>query len=342
MSEQSHSRQRRLQVLRAVVEDYVNSREPVGSKALVERHGLQVSAATIRNDMAALEDEGLITAPHTSAGRVPTEKGYRFFVDRIEEVKPLSSAEKRAIKSLLEGTDDLDEVLARTVRVLSHLTHQVAVIQIPRLDDARVRHVELVALGSGQVLAVLIATSGSVQQRVIAVPLGSVELELARVKELVLGLIVGKHLADVPTLLAALSGLVPAEQLPLATAVSGAVADLSRLDRSHRMVMAGTANLARAQQDFHGNITPVLEALEEQVVLLRLLSELEQDAYGVAVSIGSENVDSPLVGASVVASGYGPGNQSMIGVLGPTRMDYPGSIAAVRAIARYLSRILSA
>lgn len=342
MSEQSHSRQRRLQVLRAVVEDYVNSREPVGSKALVERHGLQVSAATIRNDMAALEDEGLITAPHTSAGRVPTEKGYRFFVDRIEEVKPLSSAEKRAIKSLLEGTDDLDEVLARTVRVLSHLTHQVAVIQIPRLDDARVRHVELVALGSGQVLAVLIATSGSVQQRVISVPLGSLELELARVKELVLGLIVGRHLAEVPTLLAALSGLVPADQLPLATAVSGAVADLSRLDRSHRMVMAGTANLARAQQDFHGNITPVLEALEEQVVLLRLLSELEQDAYGVAVSIGSENVDSPLVGASVVASGYGPGNQSMIGVLGPTRMDYPGSIAAVRAIARYLSRILSA
>lgn len=342
MSEQSHSRQRRLQVLRAVVEDYVNSREPVGSKALVERHGLQVSAATIRNDMAALEDEGLITAPHTSAGRVPTEKGYRFFVDRIEEVKPLSSAEKRAIQSLLDGTDDLDEVLARTVRVLSHLTHQVAVIQIPRLDDARVRHVELVALGSGQVLVVLIATSGSVQQRVVAVQRGSVELELARLKELVLGLIVGKNLAEVPPLLAALPGLVPGEQLPLAAAVSNAVADLSRLDRSDRMVMAGTANLARSQQDFQGNITPVLEALEEQVVLLRLLTEMEQDAYGVAVSIGAENADSPLMGASVVASGYGPGNHSMIGVLGPTRMDYPGSIAAVRAIARYLSRILSA
>lgn len=342
MSEQSHSRQRRLQVLRAVVEDYVNSREPVGSKALVERHGLAVSAATIRNDMAALEDEGLISAPHTSAGRVPTEKGYRFFVDRIEEVKPLSAAEKRAIKSLLDGTDDLDEVLARTVRILSHLTHQVAVIQIPRLDDARVRHVELVALGPGQALAVLIASSGSVQQRVIPVPLGGIEAELARVKELVLGLIGGKDLADVPTLLSGLSGLVPADQQGLAGAVSTAVADLSRLDRSHRMVMAGTANLARSQQDFQGNITPVLEALEEQVVLLRLLSEMEQDAYGVAVSIGSELADSPLVGASVVASGYGPGNHSMIGVLGPTRMDYPGSIAAVRAIARYLSRILSA
>lgn len=342
MTEMNRSRVRRLQVLRAVVEDYVHSREPVGSKALVERHGLQVSAATIRNDMAALEDEGLITAPHTSAGRVPTEKGYRYFVDRIEEVKPLSAAERRAIKALLEGSDDLDVVLSRTARALSHLTNQVAVIQLPRLDDARVRHIELVTLGAGQALVVLISSTGAVKQRVVTVPTSTGDEELAAVKEAALGLVSGQRLEEVPARLHLLPGHLPPAAASVAGTIAVTVSALSRLDRSDRMVMAGTANLARSQQDFQGNITPVLEALEEQVVLLRLLSEMEQDAHGVAVSIGAENADSPLAGASVVASGYGPGKHSMIGVLGPTRMDYPGSIAAVRAIARYLSRILSA
>jgi heat-inducible transcriptional repressor len=140
------SEPRKLEVLRAIVEDYVHSREPVGSKALVERHHLGVSSATIRNDMAALEDEGLITAPHTSAGRIPTDKGYRLFVDQISAVKPLSPAERRAIQSLLEGSDDLDDVLERTVRLLSQLTNQVAVVQYPHLSRALVRHIEFVLL----------------------------------------------------------------------------------------------------------------------------------------------------------------------------------------------------
>ncbi len=108
---------RRLEVLRAIVEDYVRTQEPVGSRALVERHDLGVSPATIRNDMAALEEEGLITQPHTSAGRVPTDKGYRLFVDRLSSVKPLSSAERRAIVTFLDGAVDLDDVVSRTVRL---------------------------------------------------------------------------------------------------------------------------------------------------------------------------------------------------------------------------------
>src|SRR6187397_3503167 len=108
--------ERRLAVLRAIVEDYVATEEPVGSKALVERHGLGVSPATIRNDMAALEDEGYIAQPHTSAGRIPTDKGYRLFVDRLSTVKPLSTAERRAVQSFLDGALDIDDIVARTVR----------------------------------------------------------------------------------------------------------------------------------------------------------------------------------------------------------------------------------
>ena len=342
MSEQNRSQLRRLHVLRAIVEDYVHSREPVGSRALVERHGLAVSAATIRNDMAALEAEGLITAPHTSAGRVPTEKGYRHFVDSIEDVKPLSAAERRAIRELLEGTEDMEQVLARTVRVLSHLTQQVAVIQVPRLDDVRVRHVEFVTLGGTQLLTVLIGSQGSVQQRLVTVPENTPEADLLAVRDAVLTLISGAPMREVPARIVALADTVDPSLFPLAAPIGVVLTELAGVGRADRMVLAGTANLARSSQDFQGNITPVLETLEEQVVLLRLLSELEQDANGVAVSIGSENPHSTLTEASLVASGYGPGNAAMIGVLGPTRMDYPGSIAAVRAIARYLSRILSA
>src|SRR5438270_8639019 len=147
---------RKLDVLRAIVEDYVSTNEPVGSKTLVERHQLGVSPATVRNDMAALEDEGYITQPHTSAGRVPTDKGYRLFVDRLSTVKPLSPAERRAIQSFLEGAVDLDDVVRRSVRLLAQLTRQVAVVQYPTLSRASVRHIEVVQLASARLLLVLI------------------------------------------------------------------------------------------------------------------------------------------------------------------------------------------
>src|SRR5438067_4904530 len=133
-----NSDERRFQVLRAIVADYVSSQEPVASKAIVDRHNLGVSSATVRNDMAALEEEGLIAQPHTSAGRIPTDKGYRLFVDRLSQVKPLSQAERRAITTLLEGAVDLDDVVQRSVRLLAQLTRQVAIVQYPTLSRSTV------------------------------------------------------------------------------------------------------------------------------------------------------------------------------------------------------------
>ena len=170
---------RRLAVLRAIVEDYVATEEPVGSKALVERHRLGVSPATVRNDMAALEDEGYITQPHTSAGRVPTDKGYRLFVDRLTTVKPMSGAEKRAISTFLDGAVDLDDVVNRSVRMLSQLTRQVAVVQYPTLSRSTVRHIELVALAPNRLLVVVILSTGRVEQRVIELTADLADAELA-------------------------------------------------------------------------------------------------------------------------------------------------------------------
>jgi heat-inducible transcriptional repressor len=334
------SEPRKLEVLRAIVEDYVHSREPVGSKALVERHHLGVSSATIRNDMAALEDEGLITAPHTSAGRIPTDKGYRLFVDQISAVKPLSAAERRAIQSLLEGSDDLDDVLERTVRLLSQLTNQVAVVQYPHLSRATIRHIEFVLLAPRRVLVVLIANTGKVEQRVTDVGQDLGEDAIANLRTHFLGSLSGTPLSLLTQSLPAVVSSVSPGQRAAAQALAQGLETLAHSSREDRMVMAGTANLARSNVDFPLSIGPVLEALEEQVVMLRLLSEMAQDPRGVTVSIGRENPYVGLAEASVVATGYGPDSTAKIGVLGPTRMDYPTTMAAVRAVARYLSRIL--
>ncbi|MFH5823518.1 heat-inducible transcriptional repressor HrcA [Georgenia sp. AZ-5] len=337
------SEERRLEVLRAIVQDYVGTREPVGSRMLVERHSLGVSPATIRNDMAALEELGYIAQPHTSAGRVPTDKGYRAFVDQISTLKPLSVAERRAIQNLLDEAVDLDDVVERTVRLLAHLTHQVAVVQYPSLTRSALRHLELVPLSPQRLLVVIITDAGRVEQRVVET---AQEVDPGVVAELRARLnvaCVGRRLEAIKGPLAALPEQFAPEQRALVEAVSDQVLDTLRMESEERIVMAGTANLARSDVDFTRTIGPVLEALEEQVVLLRLFSEMEEDT--VAVRIGAENHHEGLVEASIVASAYGGEDASegvaRLGILGPTRMDYPGTMAAVRAVARYLSRILA-
>jgi len=233
--------ERHLEILRAIVDEYVATQEPVGSKAIAERHPFGVSPATIRNDMAILEDAGLITHPHTSAGRIPTTSGYRLFVDKLAQIKPLSTAERRAIETFLSHSHDREDLFARTAKLLAQLTKQVAVIQYP--DEEKV-------------------------------------------------------------------------------------------------VLSGTANLARGgAQDTAASIFPILEALEEQVVLLRLLA----NATGsVQVRIGDEQREKSLQTTSLISVGYGIEGQSAgaLGVIGPTRMDYAQTIATVNAVARYIGQFL--
>src|SRR3954471_16258124 len=205
---------RRLEVLRAIVEDYVSTNEPVGSKSLVERHQLGVSPATVRNDMAVLEEEGYITQPHTSAGRVPTDKGYRLFVDRLSSVKPLSGAERRAIESFLLGAADLDDVVHRTVRLLAQLTHQVAVVQYPSLARSSVRHLEFVHISDTRILVVLITDTGRVEQRMLDLPGPMTADRVADLRTLFNSRIAGSPLADAPDLLAELPDEVAPDVRP--------------------------------------------------------------------------------------------------------------------------------
>ncbi|SEB67771.1 heat-inducible transcriptional repressor HrcA [Microbacterium hydrocarbonoxydans] len=333
--------ERGLQVLRAIVQDYVETHEPVGSRSIVDRYSFGVSAATIRNDMALLEDEELITAPHTSSGRVPTDKGYRVFVDHLAQLRPLSVAQRTAIESFLTAPSDLDDLMVRTVRVLTQLTGQVALAQYPSFARAHLTHLELVALAPNRLLIVLVTDAGGVSQRIAPLPVDVDEADMGLLRARLSALITGRAVSDAAERLQALlAGDAHAQDVVLRALATIVIDELGAF-RQERLVMAGAATLARREQDFRGSIHPLLEAIEEQVTLLRLMSEMEADAHGLAASIGTENASFGLGEASIVASNYAaPSGTARVGVMGPTRMDYPSNLAAARAVARYLSRML--
>jgi heat-inducible transcriptional repressor len=322
------------------VEDFVSTNEPVGSKSLVDRHNLDVSPATIRNDMAVLEEQGFIVQPHTSAGRIPTDQGYRLFVDKLSGIKPLSSAERRAIETFLIGAYDLDDVVMRTVRLLAQLTRQVAVVQYPSLTKSAVRHVELVPLTDKRLLLVLITDTGRVEQRTVDLPGPIGEESITQLRAVLNACLDGRKLSDVASVVAELPERVTPVERPNAAAVFSVIVETLVERHEERVIVGGAANLTSA--DFSRGLREVLEALEEQVVLMRLLGE-SGDHATVTVRIGSENEVQGLRNTSLVATGYGTGDQSLarLGVLGPTRMDYPTAMGAVRAVARYVGQILA-
>ncbi|MCV7346233.1 heat-inducible transcriptional repressor HrcA [Mycolicibacterium rhodesiae] len=334
---------RRFEVLRAIVADFVATKEPIGSKALVDRHNLGVSSATVRNDMAVLEAEGYIAQPHTSSGRVPTEKGYREFVNRIDDVKPLSASERRAILQFLESGVDLDDVLRRAVKLLAQLTRQVAIVQYPTLSTSTVRHLEIVALTPARLLMVVITDSGRVDQRIVELGDTIDDHQLSQLRELLGQALEGKRLAAASVAVADLAARLDGSGgLGDAVGRSATVLLESLVEHNEeRLLMGGTANLTRNTADFGGSLRSILEALEEQVVVLRLLAA-SQEAGKVTVRIGQETEAEQMAGTSVISTTYGSSGTVYggMGVLGPTRMDYPGTIANVAAVAMYIGDVL--
>ncbi len=331
---------RRLEILRAIVDEYVATQEPVGSKAIADKSQLGVSPATIRNEMAVLEEEGLITHPHTSAGRIPTDLGYRVFVDKLATVKPLSSAERRAIETFLEGALDLDDVVMRTVRLLADVTKQVAVVQYPSMIKSRVRHVELVSLTPSRIMMILITDSGRVEQRVIELSEDAPETFISALRTKLNNAVAGQRLPDVADRITGIMESYTARERKDFAVVVSTLIEMAMERPEEKVVLAGTANLARFKEDFSTTIHPVLEALEEQVVLLRLLGDANDT---VQVRIGNEQKENNLRSTSLVTVGYGHENSPLgaLGVLGPTRMDYAGSMSAVSAVARYVGRYIT-
>lgn len=398
-------RSRRMMVLRAVVEDYIRTHEPVGSATIAKHYHLGVSSATIRNDMSALEEEGYLVQPHTSAGRIPTERGYRYFVNGVAEFLPLSAAQRRATRNFLHGSVSLQDTLQRSARLLAKITGQVALVASPALSRCRVRHIELVQVSTTSVLMVVITDTGGVAQHLLPVS----QMQPDRLQDaisLVNEVSVGLSMLAAAQQIRAIK--VHPEDIVMRKLINEIVNALISLHEDepakHELYMAGASQLAH--QHNVNDIADLFDALEEQAVLIRLMTSLSQEASenanGVSVAIGSETHTPGLLNASVVTTGYGyehadlmrddelehvedqvsrknhtvqksetgeilvtqqdeqdyryyatveskdvKGDNTVnepvafIGSIGPQHMDYVATMAAVRAVARYLSDFLA-
>ena len=332
--------ERKFAVLSAIIEDYVATQEPIGSKSLVERHSLKVSPATVRNEMAVLEDEGYIVQPHTSAGRIPTDKGYRTFVDRLNEVRQLSPAETRAITQVLEGAVDLDDVMQKTVKLLSQLTGQISLVQYPILSGSIVRHIDLISINEKRIMIVLVADSGRLEQVTVELENNIDEKTLNLLRNKLKNTITNKKFIEVATLVKNFEDDKEINNRVFVGKVIEKIKIMVTQKSDQKIVVAGASNLAKLDSEFSKKLLPVLDEIEENVVMLKLMGEMvnEDELF---IRIGHENKVPNLQSASVVSSGYITGDSlSKLGIVGPTRMDYPGTISAVRAVARYLGRIL--
>lgn len=337
---------RRMMILRAVVEDYIRSHEPVGSASLAKNHKLGVSSATIRNDMSLLEEEGYLIQPHTSAGRIPTEKGYRYFVDGMAALIPLSNAQRRGIRTFLSGSVSLQDTLQRSARLLASITGQVALVASPALSKSKVKRIEIVQVSSSTLLVVVITDAGGVAQHIIQASNINPD-DLLHLVNMVNESCVGASLLDASKrvyLLANRKDLASA--LQVISQLANALEDMHNGEHSHDLYMAGASQLAHRQNI--GDFASLFDALEEQAVIMCLMTSLSEEANdcasGVSVAIGSETHTPGLLNASVVTSAYGYNSDSdsaFIGSIGPTHMDYAATMTAVKAVAKYLNTFIS-
>jgi heat-inducible transcriptional repressor len=327
---------RKAAILTAVVREYVQHAEPVGSKRIVDVYELGVSAATVRNEMAALEEAGYIAQPHTSAGRVPTDLGYRYFVDALSKLRPVNEAERLAVRGFLEQADDLEDLLRRSSQVLAQLTRYASLVLAPAIDRSRLKLVELVLLNPQTVLLLLIADTGRVIKRIVDLRAPATDVDLERVRAVLNEAAEGLRMADIPGAMDGVAEGAPNDLKSLTADLAEAASKNLVQPEVDRIFVGGQAALAGERGFAATDLHQVFELLEEQVTLGRVLAEsaeLDQPL----VRIGEENEPiEQLRTASIVATGYGSDAPGSLGVLGPTRMDYPSVLGVVQAVAEHL------
>lgn len=335
---------RRARILQALVSHYVTSGEPVGSKTLVERYRLQVSPATVRNELAALEDAGLIYQPHTSAGRIPTDSGYRYYVDRWSGDGRLPQREAKQVEKFFgEPRWELEDALRETATLLSTLTDHAALVFAPALDRSTIRHVDLVFLPGDRAMVVVIADTGRVENHVVRIPPGLDDVQLTQAADMLNRSLVGKPLDQVSRLMLEELQRLPLELRDLVAAVAGTLANELARHAGERVFLEGTSNIVDEHKfaDLE-TVRQVIEALEHRRLLLEVLADAIS-VESVSVRIGAENPMEEMQACTIVAATYGAEGTALgsLGVVGPTRMDYRRTIAAVHEVASNLGRMLS-
>jgi heat-inducible transcriptional repressor len=326
--------ERKANILRAVVEEYIETAQPVGSGHVARAPGVNVSSATVRNDMAMLEQEGYLVQPHTSAGRIPTEKGYRFFVDRLQATQ-LDISDSRQVRAFFDRAHgELEQMLGDTSRLLAGLTHYAAVVVGPPHQAATIRSVQVVGLTPRVALLVGVLSNGVVEKRTMEFDHEVDEIRLEAASRQLTGLLVGKSLA-------AAAGVKPAEGLDQDMVVASALEALKPERQHEEQVFIGGASRMASAFDAVAQVSEILRILEQQFVVVSLLRDVLD--RGLHVAIGTETGIAPLADCSVIVSPYSVDGEptGTIGVLGPTRMNYPQALAAVAVVSQRLGHRLS-
>ena len=336
--------ERKDRILRALVHLYVRTGEPVGSDAISQVVRLGVSPATIRNELAALEEMGYLTQPHTSAGRIPTDAGYRYFVDSLPQTSRLRDPDRREVIDFFgQALADVDEILRGTTHLLSRLTRYASLALAPSRDASSLARLELVNLGSVALVLVVFDT-GRVDKRVLELPPETTDEQLDRLSR---GLSERGRGLTLSGARAAVAEEARAASDPDRTILSRVTDELASIEEpSHgtdHVFLGGAANIAAEGAFQRGDsLREIFEALERETEILELLRDAT--TRPLAVTIGTENPVTGMWDASVVAAPYGLGEKTLgtIGVVGPTRMDYAAAIVAVRAVAERLSEAVEA
>jgi len=334
--------ERKRRILKAITHDYINTAEPVGSRTLARRYGFGVSPATIRNEMADLEEDGYLQQPHTSAGRIPSEKGYRFFVDALMSPKELSQDEVRQIHSALGGYRQVEDVVHESVKVLALLSQHAAIVVAPSISHGTIRCLQIIPLDDLNVLLVLVVDPGFAQSRIVETTRPLRSLEIARINYFFERRLSGMMLADVGS---SLVGEMR-EEITDDALVSEALNLLARGLRNikkEQVFLDGTIHLLE-QPEFKdlNKVKVLLSVLDDEKVLWHILNDA-LDRSGMQVTIGSENVHEGFQDCSLVTASYELSGQIIgsVGVIGPTRMDYERVVAVVEGMACSLSALLS-
>jgi len=333
---------RKMAVLRAVVEAYVHSGEPVGSETIAERSGLGVSSATIRNELAALEELGYLTHPHTSAGRIPTDLAYRRYVDSLPPGGRLRDVQRRAITGFFAETMlDLEEVLKGTTQLLSRLTQYAGLAVPPPISDETILRVELIDIGP-TVMVLVVGQHGRVEKAILDRPKGLDGQALEALERRLADVFGGKGFADAQARALKLAAESPPAERHLLAVVADILGEMQRGIRGEHVVVGGVANLTdEAAHWRRETVRRLFEALEHESEMLELLRETASE--DVSVTIGAEHPATGEWQAAVVAAPFRAGETALgtIGVVGPTAMDYFTVVASVRAVARRLSELAS-
>ncbi|MBV8305177.1 MAG: heat-inducible transcription repressor HrcA [Acidimicrobiia bacterium] len=335
---------RKAAVLRAVVREYIETAQPVGSAHVAHSTGLGVSPATVRNEMAALEREGYLTQPHTSAGRIPTDQGYRFFVDQLSGPRALPAAQRQQVREFFaKAHGELEQMLHDTSSLLSGLTSYAALILAPPSESATVRSVQVVGLTERMAMVVVVLSNGAIEKAMLELDADLGDEHLAAASSHLTAHLEGTPLVGAAAIPATgdrrLDGLVTAVLHALGSAAE-------RAERDHDHVYVGGASRMASAFDAVDTVRQVLAILEQQYVVVSLLREvIDNDGeQGISVSIGTELGLQPLAECSIVVAPYQIEGESLgtVGVLGPTRMNYPQAMAAVAVVSERLGRSLSA